>query len=507
MVTNVLQYLEKNVNEMPDKIAISIDGRGYSYSKYVDHAKMIATFIFEFTDRLKDRKNNPIAVLIDRNISSIVAFIGCAYSGNFYVPIDPLLPPERIALIISQIDPICIIDAREKGDNWDGSTKVEDIIRDGRIDASKIDEIMEEMIDTDPLYAIFTSGSTGIPKGVLVSHRSVIDLVEEFKDTFGFNSKLIFGNQAPFDFDVSVKDIYGSLCCGGSIVIVPRRFFMQPVNLVKYIVDNKINTLIWAVSALRIISEFDTFANGIVPNLKFVMFSGECMPVKSLNYLIKYIKEATFVNLYGPTEITCNCTYYEVKKKPFPEYSSLPIGIPFKNTRILLIGDNGLLITEANQKGEICVAGSSLALGYFNNTIRTDESFVQNPFITGYRSLIYKTGDIGYFNSDHQLLFSSRKDFQIKHMGHRIELGELEANINSMPFIDVCCCIFDEQEGKILCFFSSKDADSRMIISALKKKLPKYMWPNKYIKREILPMTKNGKIDRRELVLSMEKDI
>lgn len=501
MITNVLQYLENSAELYPDKTALADETSAVTYEEYIQKSKIIGTYIAKKVMGY----NQPVAVFIERNIMPILTFMGCVYSGNFYVPIDATMPEERIALILDTLKPVLRIDAR--GMAKKGEIKcdimVEDILSENDIDEALLKNIRNNAIDIDPLYAIFTSGSTGVPKGVLVSHRSVIDLAEQFRETFSFGSGQVFGNQAPFDFDVSVKDIYSAMLNGATLEVIPKKLFMLPVKLIEYINDRKIDTLIWAVSALRIVSDFKTLDKIEVNQMKYIMFSGECMPVKSLNYWRNHVPTARYINLYGPTEITCNCTYAEIVEN-YPEDKALPIGKPFKNTRIFLIDEKGEHVKSQDCIGEICVGGTCLALGYWNEEQRTKEAFTQNPFITAYESKIYRTGDLGYYDKNGDLVFASRKDFQIKHMGHRIELGEIEVALNASELLDVACCIYDKKNEKIACFYQAGNDVTKEIVAELSKKLPKYMWPNKFFQRDVLPLNKNGKIDRVLLAKELE---
>lgn len=497
MIYNVLQYLEKNAEKFPDKIALEDDIFKVTYAEYKEKAIQIGTYIIEkqFTCYGEYKSVQPIAILIDRNIKSILAFMGVAYSGNFYVPVDATMPKDRIRLIFDTLKPIMVIDARNRTDDRENVVSVDEILKTHIVEADAINEVRRYFIDTDPLYSIFTSGSTGVPKGVVVSHKSVIDLVESFNDTFSFSDSLVFGNQAPFDFDVSVKDIYNALRCGGTVQVLPKKLFKMPRLLVDYLKEKHVNTLIWAVSALRIVSDFKTFdaVEGI--DLKYVMFSGEVMPVRALNYWMDKIPNARYVNLYGPTEITCNCTYYDVTRK-HKEDEMLPIGKAFVNSRVELFDENKKSITKPNEIGEICVMGTCLALGYWNNRVKTQDAFVQNPKISAYDSAMYVTGDMGYYDTEGNIVFVSRKDYQIKHMGHRIELGEIEVALNAISFLNVACCLFDKENEKIVCFYQAEKECKKEIVAELSKKLPKYMWPNVYRHYTELPMNKNGKIDR-----------
>lgn len=498
MFTNVLDYLDLSVAQYAEKIALSDSKNQATYKELDALSDSIGTAVIE---KCKS-KNAPVVVFIDRNIESVISFMGIAKSGNFYVPVDRQLPVKRVELIVKTLSPVAAV-------MWERDKKILDEIgfEGERIlyeeataypaDREKLASVREKAIDTDPLYAIFTSGSTGVPKGVLVCHRSVIDLIENFKVTFDFDETRVFGNQAPFDFDVSVKDIYSCIRNGATMHVIPKLFFSFPAKLIACINERKINTVIWATSALRIMENLNAFEKTLPETLRTVMFSGEVMPNKVLNYWRSKLPEVNYVNLYGPTEITCNCLYYKVDK-PFKDEDALPIGIPFKNTDILLL-DGDKLITEPGVKGEICVRGTSLAHGYYNNPEKTAEAFCQNPLNKVYPELIYRTGDLAKYGEDGLIYFVSRKDYQIKHMGHRIELSEVEIAVNSLPYIEAGCCIYDKKNEQIVLFYQSEKECEREIMLDGCKLLPKYMMPNRMIHFTSLPMTKNAKIDRVKL--------
>ena len=235
---------------------------------------------------------------------------------------------------------------------------------------------------------------------------------------------------------------------------------------------------------------------GVPPHLKKIMFSGEVMPVKVLNYWREKLPEAMFVNLYGPTEITCNCTYYIVDRE-FTAGEALPIGKAFPNTEILLLNQENRLCQEG-EEGEICVRGSSLALGYYREQELTQRAFCQNPLNHSFPELIYRTGDLGRL-VDGELFYSGRRDFQIKHMGHRIELGEIEQAMDALGYVERSCCIYDNVKEKIWLFYQAEEECGKQIAADLQKYLPKYMCPNRYMYLEGLPLNKNGKIDRRRI--------
>lgn len=494
MVVNVLEYLESSANRFPEKEAVVDIQNTLTYQQLKAYAMAIGSFIAQ-----KDIRNSPVLILMDKNVYSLAAFLGTVYSGNFYVPVDVQMPEKRLETILQTLKPSFILTdltnlkLAQRIKNESEVALFEDAFV-YPVDMQKLKKVRMSAIDTDPLYCIFTSGSTGIPKGVLICHRSVVDLVEQFKESFDFSENDIFGNQAPFDFDVSVKDIYNSLKSAATIVIIPKNLFSFPVKLINFLNQYKITVIIWAVSALSIVATLKGLEKVKPLYLKKIMFSGEVMPIKYLNAWRDALPDTMFVNLYGPTEITCNCTYKIVERR-YNEGEVVPIGVPFRNTRIFVLN-------EANQPagveepGELYVGGAGLALGYFNNPEKTAQSFIQNPLNNAYPELIYRTGDVVEYNPEGQLVFLCRKDFQIKHMGHRIELQEIEAAVYRLSQIKLCCCIYSEDENKIVLFYEGDIITDREIAIFLLEWLPKYMLPNKVIRLDILPMNKNGKIDR-----------
>ena len=351
--------------------------------------------------------------------------------------------------------------------------------------------------DTMPLYVNFTSGSTGTPKGVAVSHRSVIDFIRIFTDTFGIGHEDVLANQAPFDFDVSVKDVYSGLYTGARVQLIPRDYFSNPSVLMDYLADNRVTTLIWAVSAMCFVSIMNGLEYRIPEQINRVMFSGEVMPVKHLNKWRKFLPDATYVNLYGPTEITCNCTYY-ILDHDFENDETIPAGMPFDNEKVFLLDEDDRLVDVPEVNGEICVSGTCLALGYYRDPERTKEAFMQNPLNDRYSEMIYRTGDIGRYDADGNLIYVSRKDFQIKHMGQRIELGEIETAAMAADGVTRACCIYDTKKKRIELFYTG-DAEKDAVLDAVRQKLPQFMMPGKTVKLDEMPMNKNGKIDRQRL--------
>ena len=433
----------------PNKTLFADENNAITYASFIEIAQRIGSAII--SNCKVTRK--PVVVFIDRNIESICSIFGIIFSGNFYVPIDVNQPIDRIRTIFEQIQPIAAIKLSD-------IPEIEAVVRNicavyafdefstAQIDERALQDVQGKALDTDPLYAICTSGSTGIPKAVLISHRSVVDFIPVFVKTFVFSENEVFGNQAPFDFDVSTKDIYSTIYTGATMHIIPKICFSMPKQLINFMNERKISSIVWAVSAVCIPSGFNSFKYDIPHYLKKVLFSGEQMPMKQLNIWRKYMPDVQYVNLYGPTEITCNCMYYIVDRQ-FEDSEVLPLGREFANEHVLVIKEDGTSIKQG-ETGEICVRGTCLALGYYNAPERTAQVFRQTPEHNAYPELIYHTGDLAYLNERNEYVFASRKDFQIKHMGHRIELGEIETYTGAIDSIRMCCCIYDETKNKIV---------------------------------------------------------
>ncbi len=494
---NVLSLLESSAEKYPDRVAFKDKDEAIDYSNLLTRCQKIAFVIRKNAQMESFEKNRPVVVFIDRNIRSLQLFLAVVYSGNFYVPIDPTLPADRIQSMLDTLQPLCCLSATTRKlpvEATDFDSLLEQSEEMEQSDLESIKRVRELAIDTDPLYAIFTSGTTGVPKSVLVSHRSVIDLVHRFAETFPFPEQPVMANQAPFDFDVSVKDIYSGLLKGAKVALIPREYFSNPTVLMDYLFDNKVTTLIWAVSAMCFVSIMNGLEYKTPDSINKIMFSGELMPVKQLNKWKKYLPDAMYVNLYGPTEITCNCTYH-ILDREYEKDEVIPIGIPFGNEKVFLLDDNDNRITEPDTEGEICVGGSCLALGYYKDSVKTNKVFVQNPLNNRFIEQIYRTGDLGKYDKNGLLYYTSRKDFQIKHMGQRIELSDIDVSAMSIDGVSRACTIYDHKHKKIVLFFTG-ESDKETVSAKLKDKLPPFMLPTKTVRIDEFPLNKNGKIDR-----------
>lgn len=503
MQNHVLKYLNEIVKKCPDKVAYSNGEEELTFAEVYGQCRSVGTYCYN-----RGIYNRPVVVFMQKAPKEIVAFYGVIAGGNYYVPIDEEMPQSRIELILENVKtPLIICDESTvetaRGfELGDGEIVLYDDIIQTQVNDEAIDAIYRKAIDTDPIYIVFTSGSTGIPKGVVACHRSVIDYVEQLSEVLGFDENTVFGNQTPLYFDACLKEIYPTLKFGATTYLIPKSYFSFPIKLVEFLNQYKINTICWVVSALTMVSAVNTFKTIKPEYLRTIAFGSEVFPIKQFKRWKEAVPNATFTNLYGPTETTGMCCYYRVERE-FADDEVIPIGRSFDNRQILLLDADGKLVKQG-EEGEICIRGTALTLGYYNDPERTAAAFVQNPLNSLYPELIYKTGDLARYNEAGELVFASRKDYQIKHMGHRIELGEIEVNVNRLAGIHIAACVYDTNKKKIVLYFVGELTEGELA-SALKTKLPRYMIPNKIVKLDEMPFTANGKIDRVTLKKNCEQ--
>lgn len=496
MLTNILQYLENTVLTCPDKTAFSDGVSALTFEDLYQKSRAVGSALCR-----RGLYHEAIAVLMEKSPDELAAFFGAVYAGCFYVPLDPEMPVGRMEKILENVTPRVLICSEKTQKiagtlHFSGEIVTFEALSAEKEDAPALESVRRRQIDIDPVYIVFTSGSTGIPKGVVACHRSVIDYTEALCMALPFDHDTVFGNQTPLYFDAPLKEIMPTLKYGATTYLMPRRLFMFPVKLTEFLNEHHINTICWVVSALTMISAFGALEKCPPRYLRLVAFGSEVFPTRQFNLWKEALPDARFFNLYGPTEATGMSCYYEATRT-FAEGEPIPVGRPFHNTGILLLDEQGREV-GSGERGEICMRGTCVTMGYYRNPEKTAEVFVQNPTCTAFPETIYRTGDIGYFDADGELIFVGRRDHQIKHMGHRIELGEIEAAAAAQTYVGRACCLYDEEEKKIILYYAGEETPERLTAD-LRAFLPRYMLPSVVRRMDIMPLTPNGKLDRRAL--------
>lgn len=500
---NVLEYLEASADRFPDKTGFTDTDRTATFSEVMGNSKKIGSALSKALSNTESGAScKPVAVIIDRNIKCIEAMFGAVYAGGFYVVIDVHSPASRISTILNTLDPATVItdssciDLAHKVWDKGNITTYENALK-TEIDRDFLSSVRRNMVDTDPVYVLFTSGSTGMPKGAVLSHKSVLSYTDWVSKEFGFSEHTSFGAQTPLYFSMSVTDLYSTIKCGGTYNMIPKACFTFPVKLIEFINNRKVNTLYWVPSALSIISNWNVFEYEKPQQLKKVLFAGEVMPVKHLNYWQSHLPNCLYANLFGPTETTDICTFYVVDRK-FHDEESLPIGKACDNCNAFLIKENGEPAAPG-EEGELVIRGSFLADGYYNDPEKTAQVFIQNPLNSAYPEKVYKTGDLVKLNEKGEFIYITRKDFQVKRMGYRIELGEIEAAALSIKGVKCTAALYDDSSDRIIIIYEGNVKDSSDILQAVKNKVPSYMHPDEAVRINSMPYNPNGKIDRIQL--------
>ena len=500
MKINLIELFEETVKSYPQKVAVIDKDREITFSDLQKKSLQLASTLIA----LGIGQNKPVGVFLDKSIESVYADLGILYAGDFYMNLDIKTPAERIRNIIQLVEPAAIISTSRQIKSIEGiiPQTVKVVLLDEADEAAEVDATvivgrLSTIIDTDPSCIINTSGSTGTPKGVVLNHKSFFDFIEWALETFHFGDDLVMGSLSPIVFDIYSFELCMLMTKASTLVVLPAHLAAFPAKILEVLEQHKVNFLFWVPTIMVNIANMDLLSTFKLESLKTVWFAGEVFPTKQYNYWHHHLPQTTFANLYGPIEITLDCTYYIINKE-IPDEEPLPIGYPCHNTDILVLDDEDHLVKDVNVEGELCVRGTSLAMGYYKNPEKTAAAFVQNPLNKAYPEVIYRTGDIVCYNEEGLIMFKGRKDNIVKHQGYRTDLGEIEhVIINTLKLVKNGCIVYNHAEKQITLFYESPEEipvpQFRMEIG---KVLPKYMIPTVYHRLEQLQRNTNGKIDR-----------
>lgn len=498
MNINLLDHFENTVSKNRNRISVKHKEESITFAELESRAKIVGGII---TDIVPDALNKPIAVFLPKEINTVIADLGIMYSVNPFMNLDIKMPEERIKNIFGLIKPVAVVTSRKyqmklsqisvpmiliDEIEWENNCEVDE----------RLSERRNSMIDTDPFCIINTSGSTGTPKGVILNHRSFFDFMEVSNKRFGFNGAEIMGSLSPVVFDIFDFELCMLMLNGSQLILLDAFLASFPARLLETMAQEKVSFIFWVPSIMVNIANMHLLEKIPLSDLKLVWFAGEVFPTKQFCYWFDNLPNTKFANLYGPIEITLDCTYFVVEKRP-DEREALPIGIPYRNTDILILNENNQRCA-VEEEGELCVRGTSLAMGYYNNPEKTAVAFTQNPLNRAYPEIIYRTGDMAYIRKDGNIMFKGRKDSLIKHMGYRIELGEIEHVIeNDLKLVKYCCAVYQYEKKEIVLYYESdNEITDKNFRTALMKIFPSYMIPGVFEKMDELPRNTNGKIDR-----------
>ena len=476
--------------------AVEDETESLTYSEYRARSRRVAAGLLS-----SGSNQRPVVVYLPKSVRMLCCFMGAMYAGSPYAPVDSHIPMARLEKILESLRPGLVITNAELAPNLEGCflhgarVVLAEELEANPPDEARVDAATALVVDSDPIYIMYTSGSTGTPKGVTIPHRGIIDYARWVAETFEFDETTVMANQAPFYFDNSTFDIYGSLQCGGKLILIPDALMLYPVRLPEFLAEKDVTSIFWVPTVMINVANSGALEGVSLPRLRNVAFCGEVMPNKQLNIWRRALPDCAYANLYGPTEITDVCCYYKVDR-PFWDEEPLPIGRACENMRVLVLTGDGRAAAPG-ERGELCVIGSGVALGYWNAPELTAKAFVNNPLSAGCPERIYRTGDLAYWDADGLLQFGGRMDNQIKLKGNRIELGEIENAAMNVEGVENAAAVFDAEAERIVLFVETQGTlPQRRFNLELRKYIPQYMLPGKLVPMEKLPHTANDKIDR-----------
>ena len=521
MVTYLAQhYLDHSQNVSPTQIAVRCAGSQMTYRKLYQSSNQLANSLRCNGISRQDR----VALYLRRSPNCIIAIMGILKADAIYVPIDPKSPIARVMKIIDDCKPSALVCDTET---------VEQIIKvipqmgylpkifvmeyrdrlsipscHSTIDQEQIERAVGTCpdyrnVDSDIACILYTSGSTGEPKGVMISHLNIVNYIEWAVDCFGINQQDQILNTAPFHFDMSTFDIYCSLKSGATLCIVPENLLLFPDRLLDLMEKEGITIWKGVSSLLMYIARSASLVRRRLPTLKKVLFGGESLPTKYLIEWMKAYPDKLFYNVYGPTEATGISAYYLVKDLSQDASEKIPIGRACGNTEVFLLKEDDSM-AGIEEVGELCIRGSGISRGYWNDRAKTEEVFITNPLTQIPGDRVYRTGDMALLRKDGNYEFLGRKDTQVKYLGYRIDLSEIEHAIITLDNVRDASVILCPSEtfcmSKLVAFVVAENGlDPQGILAGLSNKLPRYMLPQRVLLVKDIPRTDRGKIDRQTL--------
>lgn len=501
MKKSVIDYFAATVREFSNKIAVVEQDQTITFAALALQSQTIAA---NLARRLEAATETAIvAFYLPKSISCVAGNIGCSLAGAAYMNLDLKAPEERLRAVVQNVQLALIVTdvkhlAAARSFAGDRPVALVDELN-APEKCAPVQAVRHNLIDTDLYCLINTSGSTGIPKSVALNHRSFLDFMAWTDLEFPVEPFGTVGSLSPVIFDIYSFELCLLIMRGSTLVLIPENLTAFPVRILEQLERHDVSFIFWVPTIMVNIANLDLLRGAQLDALKLCWFAGEVFPTQPFKHWQKALPHTEFVNLYGPIEITLDCTFFRVNRI-LQDDEPIPIGHACENTGLLLLNESNQLC-DVGEEGEICVRGTSLALGYYNNWEKTKAVFVQNPLNTRYPELIYRTGDMAFVNPAREIIYSGRKDTLIKHLGYRIELAEIEhILINKVRAAKNGCVVYDTSRKEIVLYYEPlPEMDEKVIRLRLAEQMPKYMVPTRYIRQDEMPLNSNGKIDRQRL--------
>jgi len=503
---NLYQHISHFSLSQPFKTAFVCNEQTLTYADLESQSNALSVYLSTHLPN----DHSPIIVYGHMEPEMIVSFLGVVKSGHPYIPVDSSFPLERIEQIIQNSNACLVIDVTSSLLDCKDTSIMNSSTWHEAITRNQGNSLPSSyyVYGDDTFYIIYTSGSTGNPKGVQIPYSSLESFTNWAVHDFSLSSSQHFLNQAPFSFDLSVMDLYPSLVTGGTLFALSKELMIHPKKMFDYIQSSSLHIWTSTPSFMEYCLAEPSFSSKHFPSLHTFLFCGEVLSVSTVQLLKSRFPSARIFNTYGPTEATVAVTSIEVTEKLLSTYDVLPIGTCKKDCEIRIVKDDGTLASPG-EKGEMVILGPSVGKGYLNEEEKNKHSF---PSIDGKNA--YKTGDAGYIK-DHFLFYGGRMDLQVKVNGYRMEIEEIEHHLRAVHYVKSASVLPVFKEGKcdhlVAVFVAANHLFEKefQLISAIKKEMatyvPTYMIPRKFIQKQQLPITQNGKIDRKLLTQEVIK--
>ncbi len=523
-MTNYLiqHYVDQSSRQFPNRIAISCPDFKITYKECWVFSNQLANLLLAMNLHRQDR----VAIFTKRSSKSILSMIGVLKADATYISIDRKTPLKRLLLVINDCQPraiicdrttfdqvqelliqlpfdpaIVVFEHRHTRDTWDR----DDCLFQDEIEEQPSQQPQYKNIDKDLAHIIYTSGSTGSPKGVMISHQNVLNYIEWAVDAFDISPEDVILSTAPFHFDMSTFDIFAPLKAGARLSIAPESALLFPKMLIDLMNEEKVTIWKGVSSLLMYLAKTRALEETNLSTLMKIIFAGEVFPTKYLIEWMQTFPDKEFYNGYGPSEATGVSVYYKVEEMPQDTHQIIPIGKACANSEAIVLNDDDTL-SQVGEIGELCLRGSGVSPGYWNNPEKTNEVFVPHPLSSSSADRIYRTGDLVVMREDGNLEFVGRKDQQVKWMGYRIELGDIENTFLAIPEIKEAAVLLIDidhsgSQKELVAFVElEKGKSTNEIQTELEHYLPHYMLPRRIIPIKGLPRTDRGKVNKHRLI-------
>jgi amino acid adenylation domain-containing protein len=516
-------WVTQQAETRQDATAVVMGKETLTYGQLETSSNQLAHLLLQSGCKRGDR----VCILLPKSPAAVVSMIGILKAGCMHVPIDVATPAARIRHIFESCENRWILAGGRV------TSLLEELLSDDSlrartsvgwldpqsisatnfapefsrsdVDAAPADSVPQHCAPDESSHILFTSGSTGVPKGVVITHNNVSTFVAWALKHYGIDHTDRFSGHTPFHFDLSTFDIFGAITAGAQLHLVPTETALLPPKLAEFIRDSELTQWFSVPSVLNYLAKFNAVKQNDFPSLRRVLWCGEVLPTPALMYWMERLPKVHFSNLYGPTEATIASSYYDVTVCPTDPKSAIPIGKPCDGEQLLVLDDQ-LQPAPVREIGNLYIAGAGLSPGYWRDPDKTAAAFLLAPHNGDPAARLYRTGDLAWQDEDGLIYFVGRADTQIKVRGYRIELGEIETALNSMGKLQECAVVAiptDNFGGWMICCAyvvrTGEDVSLNTLREHLKKLVPNYMFPARWMAFDTLPKNSNGKIDRPRL--------